>query len=296
MRKLFACGTQYNPSNRVLPSRSLQQIPPHMSEQSARGGASGTPPAAPPSKKRARLTALTPAGILRQRKKRAGAATTSGNGGAQRRSVSGSRPSVPPLPSTPQTLSGSVTADGSEGRSRRSSTSSAGPPPQGDGQPGAALVSVTAGAAASQGSAAEPTPDGEHDKGAGAAGDDVDDDGTLMLVRQSKEEVGELWDQMSDDQRQRYGVYRRSALNKATVKRLISQVLNQQVSSTLTFVVAGFAKVFVGEIVERAVQIQEERGDAGALKPEHLREAYRLYRRETQTADTAATGFAKRMF
>ncbi|KAJ2766852.1 transcription initiation factor TFIID subunit 11 [Coemansia nantahalensis] len=254
------------------------------SEQPARGGGvPGTPPA-PPSKKRARLTALTPAGILRQRKKRAGVAATPGTGATQRRSVSGSRPSAPP-PSTPRALAGSAAAEGSEGRSRRGSIASAAPQPA-DGRPGAA-----------QDRAAEPAPEGEQDEGGDAAdNDDGDGDGSVALVRQSKEEVGELWDQMSDDQRQRYGVYRRSALNKATVKRLISQILNQQVSSTVTFVVAGFAKVFVGEIVERAVQIQEERGDEGALQPEHLREAYRLYRRETQTCDAAATGFNKRMF
>ncbi|KAJ2632636.1 transcription initiation factor TFIID subunit 11 [Coemansia sp. RSA 1290] len=108
----------------------------------------------------------------------------------------------------------------------------------------------------------------------------IHSDEDMTLVRQSKEEVGELWDQMDDEQRQRYSAYRQTMLNKGNIKRLVSQILGQQASSTLTFVVAGFSKVFVGEIVERALEIHMERGDQGPLQPEHLREAYRLYKKE----------------
>ncbi|KAJ2451886.1 transcription initiation factor TFIID subunit 11 [Coemansia sp. RSA 2336] len=108
----------------------------------------------------------------------------------------------------------------------------------------------------------------------------IHSDEDMTLVRQSKEEVGELWDQMDDGQRQRYSAYRQTMLNKGNIKRLVSQILGQQASSTLTFVVAGFSKVFVGEIVERALEIHTERGHEGPLQPEHLREAYRLYKRE----------------
>ncbi|PIA15178.1 TAFII28-domain-containing protein [Coemansia reversa NRRL 1564] len=108
-----------------------------------------------------------------------------------------------------------------------------------------------------------------------------------------------MWEQMTDEQRQRYGVYRRAALNKSAVKKLVSQVLNQQITSTLTFVIAGFSKVFIGEIVERAVQLQNEHGDEGPLTPEHLREAYRLYLKEspaTEATTAVANGFTKRLF
>ncbi|KAJ1729935.1 transcription initiation factor TFIID subunit 11 [Coemansia biformis] len=238
---------------------------------------SGTPPA-PQSKKRPRLTALTPVGILRQRKKRAGAPATAGTPATQRRSVSGTRPGAQ-TPTKPRALSGSAaTTDSGEGRDGRVLGQAAASEPR-------------AGSAAVQPTGNEVAAEIEQEEG-----EADEDDGTIMLVRQSKEEVGELWDQMSDEQRQRYGAYRRSALNKATVKKLVSQILNQPVSSTLTFVVAGFAKVFVGEIVERAIQIQTDRGQEGALTPEHLREAYRLYRRETLTVDSTATGFTKRLF
>ncbi|KAJ2340794.1 transcription initiation factor TFIID subunit 11 [Coemansia erecta] len=112
------------------------------------------------------------------------------------------------------------------------------------------------------------------------ASNDGSDDDDIELERQSKEDVRELWSLLNDDQRQRYGVYRQAALNKGTVKKLASQILGQQVSSTLTFVIAGFSKVFIGEIVERAVQIRDARGDEGPLRPEHLREAYRQHKKE----------------
>ncbi|KAJ2848441.1 transcription initiation factor TFIID subunit 11 [Coemansia brasiliensis] len=114
----------------------------------------------------------------------------------------------------------------------------------------------------------------------------------MTLVRQSKEEVGELWEQMDDEQRQRYSAYRQTMLNKGTIKKLVSQILGQQASSTLTFVVAGFSKVFVGDIVERAVQIRMERGEQGPLLPEHLREAYRQYK--TEHPETSS--FSRRLF
>ncbi|KAJ2656427.1 transcription initiation factor TFIID subunit 11 [Coemansia sp. RSA 1200] len=120
----------------------------------------------------------------------------------------------------------------------------------------------------------------------------------LTLVRQSKEEVKELWDQMSDEQKQRYGVYLRTALNKGAMKKLVTSILNQQVSPTITFVVAGFAKVFVGEIVELALEVQRERGEEndGPLTPEHLREAYRLYKKESQIPLSGGSGSNRRLF
>ncbi|KAL7319251.1 transcription initiation factor TFIID subunit 11 [Mucor circinelloides] len=99
-------------------------------------------------------------------------------------------------------------------------------------------------------------------------------------MEKAKEDMKVLLENFSDDQLQRYEGYRRSALNRTNVKRLVSQVLNQQCSQTMAFVVAGFSKVYVGEIVEKAKEIMEEWGDSGAIRPEHLREAHRRYKRD----------------
>jgi transcription initiation factor TFIID subunit 11 len=62
-------------------------------------------------------------------------------------------------------------------------------------------------------------------------------------------------------------------------------------------VISGFAKVFVGEIVEMARDVQVLHGDEGALKPEHMREAWRLYKlRGSRNGGVPDSGKLKRLF
>ncbi|KAJ2547157.1 transcription initiation factor TFIID subunit 11 [Coemansia sp. RSA 1933] len=250
-------------------------------------------------KKRMRQTAMTPAKMLQQRKRRGGGAGALGRGGSR----------TPTKLRTSMSQGSLVLPDpGSvaEKRGRRGSTlgltSPTTPPTQ---------TSTTELSADS----AELGSSGVHRRGGGkqrsaSIGGEADDDDDaqeesnpndtdLLLIRQSKEEIGELWDQMTEEQQQRYNVYRRTALNKGAMKKLVSGILNQQVSSTLTFVVAGFSKVFVGEIIERALQVKRDRGDEdeeSPLTPEHLREAYRLYKKDSQIPLSSGSGYAKRLF
>ncbi|KAF9170502.1 transcription initiation factor TFIID subunit 11 [Mortierella sp. AD011] len=115
----------------------------------------------------------------------------------------------------------------------------------------------------------------------------------------SKEELRALLDRFSEEQLQRYEVYRRSVLSKSTVKKLVGTILNQQVSPTMAFVVAGFCKVFVGEMVEKAREVMDEWGETGAIRPEHLREAQRRYKNEEHLRGKGVQtpfGYKKRMF
>ncbi|KAF9354068.1 transcription initiation factor TFIID subunit 11 [Mortierella sp. AD094] len=115
----------------------------------------------------------------------------------------------------------------------------------------------------------------------------------------SKEELRALLDRFSEEQLQRYEVYRRSVLSKSTVKKLVGTILNQQVSPTMAFVVAGFCKVFVGEMVEKAREVMEEWGETGAIRPEHLREAQRRYKNEEHLRGKGVQtpfGYKRRMF
>ncbi|KAI8060987.1 hTAFII28-like protein conserved region-domain-containing protein [Gongronella butleri] len=111
------------------------------------------------------------------------------------------------------------------------------------------------------------------------------DDDIKAQMEKAKEDMKLLLENFSDDQLQRYEAYRRSALNRTNVKRLVTQVMNQQCSQTMAFVVAGFTKVFVGEIVELARQVMEEWGDEGAIRPVHIREAHRRYRKKSATSN-----------
>lgn len=68
------------------------------------------------------------------------------------------------------------------------------------------------------------------------------------------------------------------------MKKLANSVLTQSVTANVGTVICGFSKVFTGEIIELALQIQKSWGDEGPLLPDHLREAWRRYKVERQGA------------
>ncbi|TKY87629.1 hypothetical protein EX895_003210 [Sporisorium graminicola] len=110
---------------------------------------------------------------------------------------------------------------------------------------------------------------------------------------------------MDEDQLDRHMASRRGALNKTSVRKLVNHVLSQSVSQHVAMVVSGVAKIFVGEIIEKAREIQSARGEQGPLRPNHLREAHRQYylKRERPghyppgtTTGFAGVGKRRRMF
>jgi len=107
--------------------------------------------------------------------------------------------------------------------------------------------------------------------------EELEEENTQM---KNKEMLKDLLNEFNEEQIQRYEVYRRSTLPKAAMKRLVQSILNQSVSNSMGIVVGGFSKIFLGEIVEKARDVMEDWGDEGAIRPEHLREAYRLYKEE----------------
>ncbi|KAG6887752.1 hypothetical protein C0992_010853 [Termitomyces sp. T32_za158] len=139
--------------------------------------------------------------------------------------------------------------------------------------------------------------------GGGGGGDDegdgddemlpamADDDYSAQLSFQSQSK-----DNLNPAQYDRFEAYRRHALPKAAVRKVIQQTLGQQVSQPVAQIVAGFAKVFVGEIVEKARAVQRRRGESGPLSPDHLREAYRMYQEETGRVGAARPLKSKRLF
>ncbi|KAG5635193.1 hypothetical protein H0H81_012082 [Sphagnurus paluster] len=126
----------------------------------------------------------------------------------------------------------------------------------------------------------------------------ADDDYSAQLSwqSQSKDNLKVLMDNFSPEQYDRFEAYRRHALPKAAVRKVIQQTLGQQVSQPVAQIVAGFAKVFVGEIVEKARAVQTRRGETGPLSPDHLREAYRIYQDETGRVGAARPLRSKKLF
>ncbi|KAK9460030.1 hTAFII28-like protein conserved region-domain-containing protein [Lipomyces oligophaga] len=102
----------------------------------------------------------------------------------------------------------------------------------------------------------------------------------------SNEELEILLSTFSEEQMDRYETFRRSNVNKSGVKKLANAVLNQSIASNVVVTISGVAKVFLGDIIERArdVQLRTDPGLDGAqipLMPHHIREAWRLYRAES---------------
>ncbi|KAF8908414.1 TAFII28-domain-containing protein [Mucidula mucida] len=113
---------------------------------------------------------------------------------------------------------------------------------------------------------------------------------------QSKDNLKVLMDHFSSEQYDRFEAYRRHALPKQGVRKVIQQTVGTQVSQPVAQIVAGFAKVFVGEIVEKARAVQSRRGETGPLSPDHLREAYRMYQEETGRVGAARPLRGKKLF
>ncbi|KAB2062891.1 hypothetical protein ES319_A10G181600v1 [Gossypium barbadense] len=82
--------------------------------------------------------------------------------------------------------------------------------------------------------------------------------------------------QFTEDQMSRYESFRRSALQRSNMRRLLVSITgSQKISLPMTIVVCGIAKMFVGELVEKARIVMTERKESGPIRPCHIREAYR---------------------
>lgn len=82
----------------------------------------------------------------------------------------------------------------------------------------------------------------------------------------------------NEDQLNRYEMYRRASFPKASIKRLIQSITGCSVSQNVVIALSGVAKVYVGEVVESALDVMEKSGETGPVRPKHLREAVRLLR------------------
>ena len=64
------------------------------------------------------------------------------------------------------------------------------------------------------------------------------------------------------EQEHRHMMYKRSALNKTQLKRIVNQTVSQSVTALPLIAIGAYSKFFVGEIVTRALDVQKEWAEA----------------------------------
>ncbi|XP_058803239.1 transcription initiation factor TFIID subunit 11 [Phymastichus coffea] len=102
------------------------------------------------------------------------------------------------------------------------------------------------------------------------------------LEEEEREKMQVLVSNFTEDQLDRYEMYRRAAFPKAAIKRIMQTITGCSVSQNVVIAMSGIAKVFIGEIVEEALDVMEEQNESGPLQPKHLRESVRRLRNQGQ--------------
>lgn len=101
----------------------------------------------------------------------------------------------------------------------------------------------------------------------------------------SRHETKALLDTFDDTTLERYEVFRRAHLPKSVMRKQVSLLIGP-VPTSVAIVVSGVAKIFVGEMVEGALEVMDERKETGSVTPGALREAFRRYKKRTGTMTT----------
>jgi len=166
--------------------------------------------------------------------------------------------------------------------------------------------------------------DGGDDAGAGGTQMEGGMKLTRAAVEQDKANKATfqlMMEKMNPAHADQFGVWNSVHLNKNIVRKLTNQTLSQSVPQTVVNAIAAYTKLFAGEIVDRAREVQKEwvaaaeklptdepneealgkdgegepkvrERDRGPLLPDHLREALRRYKASREGGAVGFTGLS----
>mmetsp|Transcript_37139 Transcript_37139/g.97368 ORF Transcript_37139/g.97368 Transcript_37139/m.97368 type:complete len:116 (+) Transcript_37139:709-1056(+) len=110
-----------------------------------------------------------------------------------------------------------------------------------------------------------------------------------MLVNASDAHMALLLDSMSDEQRDRYEVVRRSKLLPSEMRRYLLSIGVTPPGKQLLIMLGSVAKIYAGEIVEEALDVKERQKESGPIQPRHLRLAVRELKERGKIPSTEHT-------
>ncbi|GIL60388.1 hypothetical protein Vafri_14993 [Volvox africanus] len=85
----------------------------------------------------------------------------------------------------------------------------------------------------------------------------------------------EVFDSLTEEQKNRYEVFMRSSLPKPKMKKLMQSIFHNVVPNEKAVIaMCGISKLFVGELVELARVCASQEGHTGPLLPRHIHRAY----------------------
>ncbi|KAK9789151.1 hypothetical protein SCARD494_09350 [Seiridium cardinale] len=158
--------------------------------------------------------------------------------------------------------------------------------------------------------------DEDNDNGEGPGGYEVPENMASRAAARTKEEIKEeerlralLKQKMDDNQFHRYEVWHQSKIQIGNIRKYINSVTSQSVAANIPQAMQVVCKLFLGDMVEEARRVQQEEIRAGVkqtdlpdekeneegiseeskhrrqppLRPEHLSEAYRRWKRSGAT-------------
>jgi transcription initiation factor TFIID subunit 11 len=89
--------------------------------------------------------------------------------------------------------------------------------------------------------------------------------------------IAEIRKNMTEEELDRFDAVYSTILDREFMKNLVSSMTGSKASDEVMFAISGVAKLYVGEVVEAALEEQQIEDQTGPLKPEHLRQGfYRL--------------------